>query len=392
MHNETLDSPLIDDAVASRNAKKALRRRRFALLFGALGVVAISALVRWWSVARFYEDTDDAYVAGNVVQIAAQIPGTVADVLAENTQRVRAGEMLVKLDDTEVTVALAQARAQLAQAVRQAREARAADAQLAEAVKAREAELELARGALAAREGASADVVSPEELAHAREAVAVARANLAAVRAQLAGAMPAAGRTQLADDPLVVQAADALRLAYANCRHASVASPITGVVAQRSVQIGQRVGPGVPLMSVIALDGLWVEANFKEGQLRDMRIGQPVRVSSDVYGSRVVYHGHVQGFSPGTGSAFSMLPPQNAAGNWTKVVQRVPVVIGLDAAELAAHPLRLGLSMQVSVDTHERGGAMTKALRSAAAGDAVRGNDTLGAADALIAQIIEQNR
>ncbi|MEW6339394.1 MAG: HlyD family efflux transporter periplasmic adaptor subunit [Paraburkholderia sp.] len=379
-------------AALQQDARRATRRLRLALF---LGIAALAGLVAlgWWAFnARFYEETDDAYVAGNIVQIAAQIPGTVTDILAGNTQRVKAGQTLVQLDDTEASVAYTQAQAQLALAVRQVANANLSRGSYVEAIKARRAELALAQQALAARDHSPIEIVAPEELAHARETVAVAEANLASAQSQLDAARALGGGGQaLEANPAVQQAAAQLRLAYRNLQRSTIVSPVDGTVGQRSVQIGQQVGPGVPLMSIIPLERLWVEANFKEGQIRHMRVGQPVRIVSDVYGSQVVYRGRVEGFSAGTGSAFSMLPSQNAAGNWIKVVQRVPIVISLDPDELNAHPLRLGLSMQVSVDTHVRTGQLI-------------GNDTpapqqstrvydQGAAEAekVVAKIIREN-
>lgn len=378
-------------ASGTQDPKRATRQRRFAVFFGVIALAGVAWLTYWSLSARFYEETDDAYVAGNIVQIAAQIPGTVTDILVDNTRQVRAGQTLVKLDDTEAAAAFAQARAQLTLAVRQVANATISRKLYVQSIDARRAELALAQRALAARDHASVEVVSPEELARAREAVAVAQANLASAQVQLDAARALGGKFPIEASPPVLQAAAQLRLAYRNLQRATIVSPVDGTVGQRSVQIGQQVGPGVALMSIIPLERLWVEANFKEGQIRSMRVGQLVRIVSDVYGSQVVYRGRVEGFSAGTGSAFSMLPSQNAAGNWIKVVQRVPIVISLDAADLAAHPLRLGLSMQVSVDTHVRSGHLIgndtpPPVQSTRVHDNVSGE-----ADALIAKIIREN-
>lgn len=379
------------DAERAMHAKQIKRRWRFAVFFGVVGLLGAAALTNWLLSARFFEETDDAYVGGNIVQVAAQIPGTVTDILVDNTRQVRAGQPLVKLDDTEAAVAFAQARAQLTQAVRQVANATISNRLYLQSIDARRAELALAQRALAARDHASVEVVSPEELARAREAVAVAQSNLASVQVQLDAARALSGKQPVEASPPVLQAAAQVRLAYRNLQRSTIISPINGTVGQRSVQIGQQVGPGVPLMSIIPLERLWVEANFKEGQIRNMRVGQPVRIVSDVYGSQVVYRGHVEGFSAGTGSAFSMLPSQNAAGNWIKVVQRVPIVISLDPAELAAHPLRLGLSMQVSVDTHVRSGHLIGNDPPAAV-QSTRVHDTVSReADAVIAKMIAEN-
>ncbi|WP_241011538.1 efflux RND transporter periplasmic adaptor subunit [Burkholderia sp. Ac-20392] len=338
------------------DARRATRRKRFIVFFAVVLVAAPAWIAYWLLSDRYYEDTDDAYVAGSIVQVAAQIPGSVTDVVVADTQAVRAGQTLVKLDDTEASVAFAQAKAQLAQAVRQVANAKISDTMYVEAVNARRADLSLAQRAFAARSGASVEIVAPEELARARAAVAGAQANLAAAQAQLDAARALGTKLPVDESPGVVQAAAQFKLAYRNLKRTTIVAPVDGTIGQRSVQVGQQVGPGVPLMSIVQLNQLWIEANFKEGQIRHMRVGQPVEVVSDLYGSRVRYRGRVQGFSAGTGSAFSMLPSQNAAGNWIKVVQRVPVVIALDARDLAAHPLRVGLSMRATVDTHDRNG------------------------------------
>ncbi|WP_175908773.1 MULTISPECIES: efflux RND transporter periplasmic adaptor subunit [unclassified Burkholderia] len=353
LHTAAQPAALNDPAL---DARRATRRKRFMLFFAVVLLAALVWITFWLLRDRYYEDTDDAYVAGSIVQVAAQIPGAVTDVLVADTQAVRAGQTLARLDDTEASVAFAQAKAQLVQAVRQVANAKISNTMYVEAVNARQADLSLAQRALAARSGASVEIVAPEELARARAAVAGAQANLAAAQAQLDAARALGTRLPVDESPSVVQAAAQFKLAYRNLKRTTIVAPVDGTIGQRSVQVGQQVGPGVPLMSIVQLSQLWIEANFKEGQIRHMRIGQPVEVVSDLYGSRVTYRGRVQGFSAGTGSAFSMLPSQNAAGNWIKVVQRVPVVIAIDPRDLAAHPLRVGLSMRATVDTRNRDG------------------------------------
>ncbi|KWF78118.1 hemolysin secretion protein D [Burkholderia diffusa] len=353
LHTAAQPAALNDPAL---DARRATRRKRFTLFFAVVLLAALVWIAFWLLRDRYYEDTDDAYVAGSIVQVAAQVPGAVTDVLVADTQAVRAGQTLVRLDDTEASVAFAQAKAQLVQAVRQVANAKISNTMYVEAVNARQADLSLAQRALAARSGASVEIVAPEELARARAAVAGAQANLAAAQAQLDAARALGTRLPVDESPAVVQAAAQFKLAYRNLKRTTIVAPVDGTIGQRSVQVGQQVGPGVPLMSIVQLNRLWIEANFKEGQIRHMRVGQPVEIVSDLYGSRVTYRGRVQGFSAGTGSAFSMLPSQNAAGNWIKVVQRVPVVIAIDPRDLAAHPLRVGLSMRATVDTRNRDG------------------------------------
>ncbi|KUZ65565.1 hemolysin secretion protein D [Burkholderia ubonensis] len=394
MHHDNLHTAPMPalQADAALDARRATRRKRFLVFFAAVLLAAIAWLAVWWLRDRYYEETDDAYVAGSIVQISAQVPGTVIDVLAGDTHPVRAGQVLVRLDDTEASVAFAQAKAQLAQAVRQVANAKISNTMYVEAVNARRADLALAQRALAARAGASVEIVAPEELARARAAVAGAQANLAAAQAQLDAARALGSKLPVDESPAVVQAAAQFKLAYRNLKRTTIVAPVDGTVGQRAVQVGQQVGPGVPLMSIVQLKRLWVEANFKEGQIRHMRVGQPVEIVSDIYGARVVYRGRLQGFSAGTGSAFSMLPSQNAAGNWIKVVQRVPVVISIEPADLAAHPLRVGLSMRASVDTHERGGHALDGEPPTPAESTRVHDGVVSEADAAAAAVIRENQ
>jgi len=338
----------------SRNGK-----RRRALL----GVLVVFLIVGaawgawWWIVGRWTETTDDAYVHGNVVQVTPQVAGTVVAVRADDTDYVKAGDELVRLDPADAQVALEQAEAQLARTVRQVRALYAGDAQLAAAVRQRASELRRARQDLERRRAAAGDgAVSAEEIAHAEDAIADKRAALAAAREQLRAGKALTEGTSVASHPEVRAAAAKVHEAYLAASRTSIPAPVSGYVAKRSVQVGQRVSAGAALMAVVPLEAVWAEANFKESQLADVRIGQPVRVVADLYGDRVEYHGRVSGFAAGTGAAFALLPAQNATGNWIKVVQRVPVRIALDPKELASHPLQVGLSLAVEIDTHERGG------------------------------------
>ncbi|MFP3277710.1 MAG: HlyD family secretion protein, partial [Paraburkholderia sp.] len=297
------------------------------------------------------------YVNGNVVQITPQVTGTVIAVNADDTQTVKAGDPVVVLDPADARVALQQSEANLGQVVRQVRGLFADDNQYQAQVEVREADLsraqdDLRRRMLVAQTGA----VSLEEISHARDAVKSAQAALDAAKQQLASNRALTANTTIADHPNVEAAAAKVRDAYlANARN-TLPAPVTGYVAKRSVQVGQRVSPGNPLMAIVPLGGVWVDANFKEVQLKHMRIGQPVELTADVYGSSVVFHGKVVGFSAGTGSAFSLLPAQNATGNWIKVVQRLPVRVALDPQELEKHPLRIGLSMNVDVNIKDENG------------------------------------
>src|SRR5215472_8982009 len=327
--------------------------RRWRWLGAVLGVSLLGASVfgiYWAQVLRYHQMTDDAYVSGNVVQITPQISGTVVAIGADDTQFVKAGQSLVRLDRADAQVALDQAEAQLARTVRDVRNQFATSAQLEAAVEAKQTELTRAQNDLdrRARLGATG-AVSGEELQHARDAVKGAQADLNAARQQLAANRARVDGTTLGNHPEVQDAAAAVRNAYLTWARTDLPAPVSGFVARRNVQLGQRVAPGSPLMAVVPLDQVWVDANFKEPQLSRMRVGQPVSLSADLYGGRVVFHGKVTGFGAGTGSAFSLLPAQNATGNWIKIVQRVPVRVALDPREIAAHPLQIGLSMRADV-------------------------------------------
>ncbi|NIE64188.1 EmrA/EmrK family multidrug efflux transporter periplasmic adaptor subunit [Burkholderia sp. Ax-1719] len=351
----TAQRPVAEEQDTEQNGK---RKRMMTLLVLVIVIAAIAYGLYYFLVARFSEDTDDAYVNGNVVQITPQVTGTVIAVNADDTQTVKAGEPLVQLDPADSRIALQQAEANLGQTVRQVRGLFADDSQYQAQVAVRQADLSRARDDLRRRmQVAQTGAVSQEEISHASDTVKSAEASLAAAQQQLAANRALTANTTLSDHPNVMAAAAKVRDAYLTNARNTLPAPVTGYVAKRSVQVGQRVSPGTPLMSVVPLNAVWVDANFKEVQLKHMRIGQPVEMTADVYGSSVVYHGKVVGFSAGTGSAFSLLPAQNATGNWIKVVQRLPVRVALDPAELEKHPLRIGLSMQVDVNIKDDTGS-----------------------------------
>jgi membrane fusion protein, multidrug efflux system len=340
-----------------RSAANGARKRWLAIVAGAFVLIGIVYATYWALVLRFEESTDDAYVSGNVVQITPRIAGTVVRIAAEDTQFVKAGSTLVELDPADAKIALEQADAKLAKTVRDVRGLFATTAQLKASVDLRNAELARASEDLNRRERlARSGAVSGEELQHARNALAGATAALAAAQQELAANQARVDRTSVENHPDVLVAAAQVHDAYLDVSRTALPAPVSGYVAKRAVQLGQRVAPGAPLMAIVPLDQVWVDANFKEPQLATMRIGQPVTLTADLYGGKVRYHGTVAGFGAGTGSAFALLPAQNATGNWIKIVQRVPVRIALDAHELTAHPLQIGLSMQVEVDTHQHGG------------------------------------
>ncbi|WP_342052726.1 MULTISPECIES: HlyD family secretion protein [unclassified Cupriavidus] len=393
--NKTETTAIKSSETATANVNPSAGKRK--KLLAALGLVSALAAIGYgtyyYTVARFHEETDDAYVNGNLVQITPQVTGTVVTVNADDTQVVKAGEPLVTLDPADARIALANAEASLGQTVRQVSALYVNNNVLAATVRQREADLSRAQSDLRRRtEVTETGAVSAEDVAHARDAVKIAAAALDTARQQLTANHALTDRSNVAEHPSVQAAAAKVRDAWlANARN-TLPAPVTGYVARRSVQVGQRVAPGNPMMAVVPLDGVWVDANFKEVQLRHLRIGQPVELRADVYGSKVTYHGKVVGFAAGTGSAFSALPAQNATGNWIKVVQRLPVRIELDPAELRAHPLQIGLSMLVDVDTKGTGaelGTANTAYRTRYATEVFerQGEE----ADREIARIIAQN-
>jgi membrane fusion protein (multidrug efflux system) len=335
------------------------RRRIMLTIAGIFITLGIAWVMLDILVLSKREKTDDAYVTGNQVRISAEVTGTVVEVFVRNTSKVEAGQPLLRLDDTDAKQQLARAAAELARTVRQVRVQQAQAVQFDAAITERQLQLARAQEDLAKREPLLAQqAVAGEEVRHAREAVQLAQAGLTQARQQSAAARALVAGVALDQNPAVVAASTAYQDAWLSLHRTTVVAPITGYIAQRSVQLGQRIAPGEPLLTIIPLADVWLEANFKEGQLRHLRIGQPVKVVADVYGGDVVFHGKVIGLSAGTGAAFSLLPPQNASGNWIKVVQRVPVKIALDPKELAEHPLRLGLSTTTTVDTHDRSGTV----------------------------------
>jgi membrane fusion protein, multidrug efflux system len=370
------------------------RWRWLALVSGGLLAVSLVFGLYWARVLRYEQSTDDAYVNGNVVQITPQIYGTVVAIGADDTQFVKAGQTLVRLDQADARVALDETEAQLARTVRDVRNLFATSAQLAADLRVKQTDLAAAQADLArrARLGVSG-AVSGEELQHARDRVQAAQAALVAAQQQLAANRARVDNTTLADHPQVRASAAAVRNAYLTYARTELPAPVSGFVARRNVQLGERVSPGTALMAVVPLDQVWVDANFKEPQLAAMRVGQPVRLTADLYGGRVVYHGRVVGFGAGTGSAFALLPAQNATGNWIKIVQRVPVRIALDPREVAVHPLQIGLSMKADVDVHDRSGARLPRVAGNPSGWSTDVFDTSEAlADARVRAIISANQ
>jgi membrane fusion protein (multidrug efflux system) len=362
-------------------AMPASRRRPALLALTGLVVLAGAGYGTWWALfQRHAESTDNAYVQAPVVQITPQVGGTVLQVLVDDTDVVRPGQALVKLDPADARLALERAEAQLAQTVREVRTLYANNGALQAAIRMREAEVTRVQAELARAQDdvnrrrplLASGAVGGEEMKHAESALAAVRGTLASAQSALAAAQEQAASNRALTEgttvdrhPSVERAAAAVREAFLALQRTEVPAPVAGQVARRTVQVGQRIAPGAPLMSVIPLDQVWVEANFKEVQLRRMRIGQPVTLHADLYGTQVAYKGRVAGLGAGTGAAFALLPAQNATGNWIKVVQRVPVRVEIDAKDLAAHPLRVGLSMQATVDVAAQQGQPLTAAASA---------------------------
>lgn len=383
-----------DNAAPAANPQAPARKRGLLILGGVVLLGAAAYGVHHWQVASHFENTDNAYVQANVVQITPQVGGTVLAIQADDTDFVKAGQPLVKLDPADARVALDRAEAQLAQTVREVRTLFANNAALKAQVALRDADIARANSDVTRAQDdverrrplLATGAVGKEEFNHAQSQLAAAKSALAAAQSarvaaaeQLAANVALTDGSAVEDHPNVQRAAAQVREAYLAAQRTELLAPVDGYVARRSVQLGQRVQAGAPLMSVVSLGDTWVDANFKEGQLRKLRIGQPATLEADVYGSKVEYHGRVVGLGAGTGAAFSLLPAQNATGNWIKVVQRVPVRIALDPKEVQAHPLRVGLSMDVTVDVTQQDG---KVLADAAQAPATVQTQVFDALDA----------
>ncbi|QBR31470.1 MULTISPECIES: HlyD family efflux transporter periplasmic adaptor subunit [Pseudomonas] len=371
------------------------RKRKFMLL--VLAVVVLLAGAGVWAyhefIGRFNESTDDAYVNGNVVEITPLVTGTVVSIGADDGDLVHEGQVLINFDPNDAEVGLQSAQAKLARTVRQVRGLYSNVDGMKAQVNAQQAEVQKAQDNYNRRKNlAAGGAISQEELSHARDDLTSAQNALANAKQQLKTTSALVDDTVVSSHPDVMSAAADLRQAYLTNARSTLIAPVTGYVAKRTVQLGQRVQPGTALMAVIPLDQLWIDANFKETQLRDMRIGQPVDIESDIYGSSVKYSGTVDSLGAGTGSAFALLPAQNATGNWIKIVQRVPVRIHINAEELAKHPLRVGLSTNVEVNLHDQSGPVLAQQPPQKASFSTNVYDRqLAEADAMIAQLIHDN-
>jgi membrane fusion protein (multidrug efflux system) len=374
-------------------AAPASSRRRPLILLALGALVLVAWGVYYLLIGRYHVTTEDAYVNGNLARLTPQVSGIVIGIDTDETQFVRRGQVLVRLDPRDTDVALAQAKANLAQTVRDVAQLFAEELRDAAAVQTQEIQLSQANQdlerdqPLIAVHGVSQETVQHEQntVHGAQAALRQAEATLASTRAAITGTTPAS-------HPRVLQAEANLRNAWLAAARTQVVAPVSGYVVRRAVQLGQQVTPATEMLAILPVESVWIDANFKENQLRGIRIGQPVSVSADMYGSHVHYHGRVLGLTAGTGSALAVLPAQNASGNWIKIVQRLPVRIGLDPQELQNHPLFLGLSTSIDVDVHDASGAaLSRQPAWPAALDTDVYADQEAGADAAISAILEAN-
>ncbi|MEQ5574817.1 multidrug efflux MFS transporter periplasmic adaptor subunit EmrA [Providencia huaxiensis] len=375
-----------------RNKK---RQRKSALIFLTLLfiIIGVGWAVYWYLVLRHYESTDNAYVAGNQVQIQSQVSGSVMTVNVDNTDFVTSGTVLVELDPRDAELTLDKAKTELANSVRQTRQHMVNSRQLQANIQVKRSELNRLQNDLKRREVlGSSHVIGKEELQHAREAVVSAKAALDVAIEQYNANQAIVLNTSIEKQPAVEQAATQVRNAWLTLQRTKIVSPVAGYVSRRSVQVGSQITPSTPLMAIVPSEGMWIDANFKETQLADMRIGQPAKVTTDFYGKDIVFNGTVVGLDMGTGSAFSLLPAQNASGNWIKVVQRLPVRISLDKTQLEEHPLRIGLSTEVTVDTLDKNGkVLSKGMRDTPAYHTAALAVDMSPADKIVTEIINNN-
>ncbi|QAU23930.1 HlyD family efflux transporter periplasmic adaptor subunit [Dyella sp. M7H15-1] len=379
-----------DSGLAAKDPAK--RSRALFMVAAVFVLAALGWFLLWFFVLSKRESTDNAYVGGNQVALSSQVSGTVVGILTDDTQHVEAGQVLVKLDGTDADVRLRQTSSALAQAVRQVREQTDTVSSADATVAAREVDLRKAQADLKRHLPlVAAQAESPEVVQHIRDAVAQAQAALDTAKAQANASRASVEGVDIADNPTVQQARANFRAAWIAAQRNTIVAPVSGYVAQRSVQLGASITPGQQLMTIVPLHNLWIDANFKENQLRHIRIGQPVKITTDIYSGGTEFHGKVIGLGAGTGSVFSLLPAQNATGNWIKVVQRVPVRIALDNDELDKHPLRVGLSTDVTVDiSNDQGPALAAAAQQPAAETSVY-DQVAAQADAEAEKIISAN-
>jgi len=377
-----------EDAANQRNRKRWLGGLAVVVILLGLGVWAWHELYGRWN-----ESTDDAYVNGNVVEITPLATGTVVSIGADDGDLVQEGQTLVSFVPSDALVGLQSAEANLARTVRQVRGLFSNVDGMKAQVAAQKSEVQKAQDNYSRRKSlAAGGAISQEELSHARDDLSSARSALRNAEQQLDTSRALVDNTAVVNHPDVMAAAAQLRQAYLAHARTTLIAPVTGYVAKRTVQLGQRVQPGTALMAVIPLSQLWIDANFKETQLHNMRIGQPVDIEADIYGSSVKYSGSVDSIGAGTGSAFALLPAQNATGNWIKIVQRVPVRIHINPEQLTEHPLRVGLSTMVEVNLRDQSGPVLAQLPPQKAAFTTNVyQQQLADAEALITRLIDSN-
>ena len=381
------------DTQTSSNNKSQQRKKGLSIFILLLLLIAIGSAAYWFFFIKGFEETEDAYVSGNQVMVSAQVAGNISKINVDNMDPVQAGDVLLELDDTNAKLSFEQAKSNLANAVRQISQLNYTVKQLKSAVRANEITLAQAQGNLNRRVQLVKDgAIDKESFQHAKEAVELAKANLTTSQNQLEANQALLLDGPLSEQPQIQSAVSNLKQAWLNLERTKIRSPIKGYVARRNAQVGQAVSVGGTLMAVVTTDQMWLDANFKETQLTHMRIGQPVKIHFDLYGKDKTFDGKVVGIEMGTGSAFSLLPTQNATGNWIKVVQRVPVRIQLDPQQLAENPLRIGLSATVKVDVSDSQG---ETLRDQAPATTLYSTNVLqydeSAVNNLIESIIRDN-
>ena len=381
------------DTPTSSNNKSQQRKKGLSIFILLLLLIAIGSAAYWYLFIKGFEETEDAYVSGNQVMVSAQVAGNISKINVDNMDPVQAGDVLLELDDTNAKLSFEQAKSNLANAVRQVSQLNYTVKQLKSAVRANEITLAQAQGNLNRRVQLVKDgAIDKESFQHAKEAVELAKANLTTSQNQLGANQALLLDGPLSEQPQIQSAISNLKQAWLNLERTKIRSPIKGYVARRNAQVGQAVSVGGALMAVVTTDQMWLDANFKETQLTHMRIGQPVEIHFDLYGKDKTFNGKVVGIEMGTGSAFSLLPTQNATGNWIKVVQRVPVRIQLDPQQLAENPLRIGLSATVKVNVTDSQG---ETLRDQAPATTLYSTNVLqydeSAVNNLIESIIRDN-
>ncbi len=381
-------------AKSPRRLKFQQHRNYHLILVTVIALLIVGAYAfYWWHFSSKFVVTNDAYVAGNLVPLKAQTSGTVIDVRVDNTQFVKQGDVLVRLDGLQAQVALEQAEANLAQSVREVETLFSKSEMLRQKLASQEAVFHRNQRDLARYRSVAVDgVVSAQQIENTEFQVREQEAEVNQLRAELGGSEALIRNTSPADNPKVLQAIAQLKYAYLDKMRQEIVAPISGYVAKRSIQIGDQVRPETSLLIIVPLDYLWVEANFLENELVHVQPGQPVEITVDLYGSKVVYHGDVLGLGAGTGSVFGLLPPDNATGNYIHIFERVPVRIGLNAQELQANPLRPGLSSFVRIDTSLTGKSVLQPITPVANYKTDVYSHQLENADVLIHKIIEKNR